>query len=431
MNKKYEVKDFLQEQPHDEFPYGKIFSGLEHNVVKETSRTIQIKVLTSDDRISIRDSILDKLSSNSISASLEWRGSSIESIVGNFGSKKLIIDVKPKSGGMNETTLNSSITELFPCIAFETNHRPVDVDSFYKYLLSVDVRKLKCVGPKDIDAAVKTIQTAEGSTKFREKMENAIAVLKYINSHDKRILNVYWGYRQKPRGVPKNHPGDIFIEFEDKQILGVSLKAGGKKTKEPQLNTYVTNVFENFGEMKLLKKYEELVYNTVYSKIEGILPFNLYSQRKNLKKTAQAILNHHKKDSKQYEQDYNTSLETMRTSLIELFNRNLKNSLNFIKSQILRDAPDVPTVVVKAVGNKWEEVTDKDEVGVFLPSVEFIRAYSSTKSKQNWFIELKSGDDIITMQMSIRTNKAGSFGVRKLGQLPTKLAVKYNGLKKK
>ena len=46
-----------------------------------------------------------------------------------------------------------------------------------------------------------------------------------------------------------------------------------------------------------------------------------------------------------------------------------------------------------------------------------------------WFIELKSGEDVMTMKMSIRTNKPGHAGVKKLGQFS--LAVKYNGLKKK
>ena len=94
----------------------------------------------------------------------------------------------------------------------------------------------------------------------------------------------------------------------------------------------------------------------------------------------------------------------------------------------MRDAPDVPTIVIKAVGSSYEEVTDKDAVGVFLPQVKFVRAYKSTSSKQNWFIELKSGDESLTMSMSIRTNKSGHAGQKKLGQFS--LAVKYNGLLK-
>lgn len=90
--------------------------------------------------------------------------------------------------------------------------------------------------------------------------------------------------------------------------------------------------------------------------------------------------------------------------------------------------PDVPTMVIKAIGSSYEEVTDKDVVGVFLPQVKFVKAYKSSSSKQNWFIELKSGDEKLIMNMTIRTNKSGHAGQKKLGQYS--LSVKYNGLVK-
>ena len=85
-------------------------------------------------------------------------------------------------------------------------------------------------------------------------------------------------------------------------------------------------------------------------------------------------------------------------------------------------------MVIKASGTDYAEVTDKDALGVFLPQVQFVKAYPSRTSKQMWYIELKSGQDSLTIEMSIRTNKSGHAGVKKLGQFS--LAVKYNGLKK-
>ena len=111
---------------------------------------------------------------------------------------------------------------------------------------------------------------------------------------------------------------------------------------------------------------------------------------------------------------------------INRFNKDRKKTLNYIQQEVLRDAPKVPTMVIKAEGKNYSEVTDKDSLGVFLPQVKFIKAYVSKSSKQNWFIDLKSGEDTLTMKMSIRTNKAGHPGVKKLGQFS--LAVKYNGL---
>ena len=111
-------------------------------------------------------------------------------------------------------------------------------------------------------------------------------------------------------------------------------------------------------------------------------------------------------------------------------NKNDKQSMQWIKDAILREAPDVPTIVIKAIGSNYEEVTDRDAVGVFLPQVKFVKSYESKTSKQDWFIELKSGTETLTMKMSIRSNKSGHAGKKKLGQFPTGLAIKYNGLTK-
>ena len=78
------------------------------------------------------------------------------------------------------------------------------------------------------------------------------------------------------------------------------------------------------------------------------------------RKTQQVLRDYDKKNNKQYEADYNTYLEIMRTEIINLFNSNKNNTLQYIKTEILRDAPDVPTMVIKASGTDYAEVTDKD-----------------------------------------------------------------------
>ena len=94
-----------------------------------------------------------------------------------------------------------------------------------------------------------------------------------------------------------------------------------------------------------------------------------------------------------------------------------------IKDAILREAPDVPTIVIKATGGRnYEEVTDRDAVGVFLPQVKFVKAYAG-KTKQNWVIELISGTESVKLGMSIRSSSGG-----KLKQWSLK--VTYNGLLK-
>ena len=413
-----------------------ILQGFENQVnSKKSSGVRTVITVRSSDRDADRDEILRRLIHAGIPASLGRSSSSVEPIDGNYEDNKFRLEIKPLQGGMAETTLNASITELFPCIAFEKKYTPTTVEDFMKYLMDIDVSNLKCVNSKDVAAAAETINKAESSSKFQEKMNNAMGIIKYLvdEGSDKPIKNVYWGYRAKPKGVPPNHPGDMFIEYNDGKYLGVSLKAGGKKTKEPQLNTYVKPVWNFFGATRDLEKLRTTAYNSIYSNIEGMPDIKNYDggskgRHKDRRKTEDALINYEKKNSRGYEEDYNRMLEIMRQGVVSLFNKNKGRTLAYIKSEILRDAPEVPTIVIKAVGSDYEEVTDRDELGVFLPQVQFIKASSSTRSKQNWTLELTSGDENIKMAMSIRSNKSGNAGQRKLGQFPTGLAIKYNGI---
>ena len=106
----------------------------------------------------------------------------------------------------------------------------------------------------------------------KSKTENAIGIANYLYDldADKKIKNVIWGYREKPKGVPKNHAGDIFVFFQNGEKLGISLKAGGKKTKEPLLNSYVKTQFGKIDRLDALKPMEDELWDAVYSKIPNI-----------------------------------------------------------------------------------------------------------------------------------------------------------------
>ncbi len=421
---------YLSEEVNtSDFPEG-VFGDLSVEKKSANSKTT-VFVARSDDRLTDRDEIVRNMKQAGIKAEVrEKSGQSVDPIHIDDGfDTNIIILIKPKSGGIGETTLNASITELFPAIAWEKSFRVgTNIEKFYDFLLEQDPEKLKCVNKQDVKAANDTIQKASESSKFSEKMLNAMGVYKYLvdENKGKTIKQVYWGYRAKPKGVPKNHPGDIFVEFNDGEMLGVSLKAGGKKTKEPKLNTYVNPIFSAFKDNGVKKLRKEL-HDKVYSKIEGMPDANSYDGSKR-RDTAKALVALSKKDNKKYEQLYDQHLEISRGAVINLFNKNKNKTLDYIRSEILRDAPDVPTKVIKAVKDDFEEITANDELGVFLPSVRFIKAYPSRSSKQNWFLELKSKDQTVTMEMSIRTNKAGNAGQKKLGQF-FNLAVKYNSLK--
>ena len=111
----------------------------------------------------------------------------------------------------------------------------------------------------------------------------------------------------------------------------------------------------------------------------------------------------------------------MRQGLINRFNKNKDASLKYVKDAILREAPDVPTIVIKASGNSYEEITDREELGVFLPQVKFVKAYKGS-GKQDFLIELRSGGEAVTLRMTTRSSSGG-----KLKQFSLK--VTYNGLK--
>ena len=147
--------------------------------------------------------------------------------------------------GGRQTTINSTITELFPALAFNNKkliNRPEDMSD---YIVSLAEKKSLNGGPSrkafvdngDVNSAYVFIQDI-----FRirpdmrqEKLSNAVGILKYLYELNKTrpIDKVIWGYRAKPQGVPGNHAGDIFIIFKSgsPKISGISLKAGTASAK--------------------------------------------------------------------------------------------------------------------------------------------------------------------------------------------------------
>ena len=131
----------------------------------------------------------------------------------------LVIVYKSKSGGMQETTLNSSITELFPAIAFESGiSERLNEDAFYDQIQkNYNPNSRIFVETRDAKAGKKFIEDAERSSQFNLKIRNAIGALKYLKQQNKgkKIAQVKWGYRRKPTGVNASHRGDIFVKFDD------------------------------------------------------------------------------------------------------------------------------------------------------------------------------------------------------------------------
>jgi hypothetical protein len=371
---------------------------------------------------------------------------------GSVGSTELFYENKSKpthtvriiykasSGGMQETTLNSSITELVPCIAFFAGRKKFDtVDALYQYAIDANIDRF-CLNDQDIQSGKKVLETMKSSSKFNEKMLAGMGVLKFLKetTASKKIVDLKWAYRVKPKGVPDKHKGDIFATFADGSQLGISIKAEKGKAQLPQFNTYVNKLMDDYGEINSRRKAEkQALVDEVNKQIYSKKPFFFDSDwQKDPKKKRAArtdMINFSKAKGNNYEQLYDNMLEIVRGKIISTVNSSFADSKKWIKEYVLKETDsNVPLVVVKGNNKNYELITDEDDIGSFLPMVTSINAYASGSSKQNWHIDLMGGKGklkkTVTLNMSIRSNKTPPDNKLVQGW---NLAVKFNGIKVK
>ena len=332
---------------------------------------------------------------------------------------------KPTKGGMSQTTLNASITELFPCIAFETGIKSgqiKNVKDFYNKIIENNSKDLNCyLNAKDAKAGKEFIDKAE-TGKFQEKVQNAINILKWIEGVNKLhpVEKVFWGYRAKPQGVMSNHPGDIFLQFKNKKYLGVSLKAGGEKTDEPKLNTYVKPIYDFYGRGNEYEKLKDKLWPQ-YSMIPGITDADkrLWGTQALAKKT----FAFEQTDEQTYNELYDKNLAIIKDELIKLLNSDFKKTKEWLLEKVAQQQQDVPLVVVKATDKQARRDKSSDMLVEALASVKKIQAMPPKgSSKQGWNIMLSDGSKL-KMDFTTRTNKVGAM--HKMGQF-SNLAVKFN-----
>lgn len=343
-----------------------------------------------------------------------------------------VIIYKNNVGGLAETTLNSSITELFPCIAFHADIRERnDIEKFYRQIVESNSPNLPCYIGRSYEAGKRFVDGAEKSTKFRQKIKAAFAVLKFIDEQHagKPIRNIYWGYRAKPSGVASSHKGDIFIKYMTGEMVGVSLKAGAAGTKEPKLNTFVKPIVEWLGETEKYKEIRKYVFDTWYKDIPGMPdtpPENAYT-----KQQMYSALGAYELDNpRDYNDRYDSVLEYMRTSLIDILSQKPNDTKKWLTEVVAGEQQEVPLVVLKAIESNgtYEIIKDEDEVKACVarskPGADGI-SFEKTSNKQNFNVNLTCMAKTTKLSFSIRTSKSGVE--HKLGQF-TNLAVKFNGI---
>jgi hypothetical protein len=406
------------------------------------TKGLEITVECEDDRLDTQDELemhLENMIEDiRISRVTKSKDSVDQTVVTGYG-KTLRIRYKPRSGGMAETTLNSTITELFPAIAWEKSiPSNLSVTDFAHQVHEASVR----VGPTSPYknnvaklAGDRFKNIASTSSKFEEKTSAAIGIYKWILNEAKRrnIRGIVWGYRDntKPAGVNTNHKGDIFILWSGRQkprITGVSIKAGAVGAKPPQFNSYVRAIFNSnaFGKLADYNKLQRMSYDEIYTNIPNIPAYAQYGKAS----MTQVIGQFERANSAVYERLYDAQLEWMRQTLVDLINNNPEKAKRWLLEEVAKDQPDVPLVVIQSSGSSLSdvhEVTDEDTIKNCVSvsrDGNGIHARVGT-GKQNWHIDLTCNQKTTTLNFTIRTNKAGVG--HKLGQY-INLAVKFNGI---
>ena len=153
-----------------------------------------------------------------------------------------------------------------------------------------------------------------------------------------------------------------------------------------------------------------------------------WADRANKSKSIDIIEKYKKKSPLKYEALYDQMLENIRNSIVANVNKDMKSTIEYIKKQVLKKDESVPLIVVKAFGTNYKFVTDEDALDTFIPEIRSIKAYPSTSSKQNWHIDLIGKKKIITMNMTVRSNKTEPDNKVAQGY---NLAIKFNGITQK
>ena len=340
---------------------------------------------------------------------------------------------KSAKGGMSETTLNASITELFPLIAFKNKiSGSLTEQKFYTEIQKAFNKNDKLFVGSDGKAGETFVIQAGDSTKFKNKINAAKGVLDYVEKQNKGkpIKNVWWGYRAKPPGVSSNHAGDIFIEYNDGEMIGISIKAGGKKTQEPKLNTYVRKtIFTAFNDPTTYNDWMKESYEKFYTKVPNIPSFNDYGKPEMVSSVASLEL----QDPSYYNELYDEQLEWLRTKMIDYLNSNCDETKKWLMEYVAHEDKNVPTVILKAFETSvgWEVQNDDDIVKECVKRSKSCAqkgmVASKGSGKQDIIISLNCKDHPTKLSFSIRTNKSGIN--HKLGQF-INLAFKFNGVSK-
>ena len=335
-----------------------------------------------------------------------------------------------------DTTLNASITELFPAIAFNLKFKPSSVEDFKKFLYKLKFNRAKMSWhPKDADSAKLVIEKLPTMDErfVKTKMNNAIGITNYLYSlhATKPIKNVVWGYRAKPTGIPRNHAGDIFVFFKNGDKIGISLKAGTAKSKEPLKNTYVGTQYKALGIPTT--DLEASLWDRVYSKIPGVTDVATKNNFVKNKEVTKLYVDYYVENEDDANELYKEMLVVCREHMCNILNKlSTKDFIDWVQNtfNLQRKGEEVPLIMVKAVGNTAEQ--KGDDIVDMIPLLNRHYAYLNRNSVQEYLIDINTPEDKKTLKMTIRSDSGvrpekGTSGQGRLGQY-LQLKMQYSGV---
>jgi hypothetical protein len=359
--------------------------------------------------------------------------------------------------GGQQTTVNSTITELFPALCFNNGFKPRSPQALEDYIRNIDLKTLKSrktfVTESNLKAGKEFINLMD---KIRpnmreEKIENAYAILQYLyDMHKERpIEKVMWGYREKPQGIPGNHAGDVFVFFKDKakkpKSIGVSLKAGSESSSEPKLNSYVKTTLTKSMWLKsaprAVPELKKELWRDVYSKIPGLpksVNVDNYFTSVGTKDATKVnpiliekMIDFFEANPKKFDELYGIMNKLCREKLCSVINKDLKATKEWINQEFRLEKKDVevPLILVKAIRSKYKVAGDP--LVDILPKAIKAKAYLNKQSVQEWFIDLSTKTQTVTLLMTIRSDSEFRRAKPK-GKLGSFVGLKllYRGIKK-
>ena len=149
---------------------------------KKSTKSADVFFARAADRATARKQVGNHLKLKKLPVTVKKTSLSSEDITEtNIGGNTVRIVYKPMSGGMTETTLNSTITELVPCLAFLNKIQERNPEKLYEKILTLDNAIQKCyVNTSDGKSGKDFIEQMPESSKYKEKMNNAVAITKYL-----------------------------------------------------------------------------------------------------------------------------------------------------------------------------------------------------------------------------------------------------------